>query len=142
MSAYPVRLRLPDTGERIFATVSAPDRRVAAEKVAARWPLMPPGCLWVEDATGQSAPETVAGLLGCPDGAPAPETASTGLLAPPVGSSEAETEAEVERPGVVVRLRERELTPGQRKARDRQAQLARSERLRAHYLAKAGIGTK
>ena len=132
---WPVRLRLPGI-DRPFATVLAPDRRLAAEKVAARWPLMPPGCLWIEDATGQSGPETVTDLLGCPDGAPAPETASTSLPAPSVGSPEAETEADIRPPGVVVRLRERELTPGQRKARDRRAQLARSERLRAHYLAK------
>ena len=135
MSAWPVRLRLLGI-DRLFATVLAPDRRVAAEKVAARWPLMPPGCLWIEDATGQSAPETVTGLLGCPNVPPRPETASTGLPAPPVGSPEAETEADIRPPGVVVRLRERELTPGQLKAKDRRAQLARSERLRAHYLAK------
>lgn len=132
-TAYPVRLVLPDAGDRPFATVSAPDRRSAAATVAARWPLMPFNCLWVVDPTGQSAPETVANLLRYPKVAPAPETASTGRIAPPAGVAEAEND----RPkGVVVRLRERELTPGQRKARDRRAQLARSERLRAHYLAK------
>jgi len=140
-TVWSVTLALPDRSPRLLGTVSAASGAVAGALVgalvAARWPLYPPGCVWLaSDTASEAAPEArqcLEDVLGCPYGLPEPETASTGLLEPVAAALAPPA-------GIMAQLRARGLTPGQRKVRDRKAQLARSERLRAHWAGKAGKG--
>jgi hypothetical protein len=136
-TVWSVTVALPDQSPWSLGTVSAASGAAAGALVAARWPLYPPGCVWLaSDTASEAAPDglqCLADVLGCPDGPPEPDTASTGLLAPVAAALAPPA-------GIMAQLRARGLTPGQRKVRDRKAQLARSERLRAHYQAKVTNG--
>ena len=141
-TVWSVTLALPDRSPRLLGTVSAASGSasgsgagaLAGALASARWPLYPPESVWLASDAAPDGPRCLADLHGCPDGPPGPETASTGLLAPPATVSEAPLV------GIMAQIRARGLTPGQRKVRDRKAQLARSERLRAHYQAKVASG--